>query len=95
MTTSAPRKRVPRADHIAINRCRPQRGVAEPALHQVRRDIGLEGIHAEAVPQSLGRGVRAGDIGRRHDHLDPPPGGRAAPAPEPVVGKAGINLPAA
>ena len=33
-------------------------GAAEPFLHQVERDAGGDGGHAEAVPQSFGRGLR-------------------------------------
>jgi hypothetical protein len=57
-------------------------GGAEPFLHQVEPDAGEDGGHPEAVPQSLGRGLRPVEIGRCHDGVDGTPAGHARPGPQ-------------
>lgn len=52
----------------------------------------MKGVHAEAMPQPLWHGGRAGDVGRRHDGLNVAPRGGAAPAPEPQRRKLRISL---
>src|ERR671917_1368830 len=61
------------ADRVGVDRSRGELGVAEPLLHHVQRDAPGDGLHAEAVPQALGAGVRTvGDIRSGDDLLDPP-----------------------
>ena len=44
--------------------------MAQPLLHPAEDDILADGLHAEAVPQALGAGVRAGwDAGGGNDLL--------------------------
>src|ERR1700730_5814014 len=83
-----------RADNVRIDSGRAERGAAEPALNEARRDIGLEGVHAEAVPKALRHCLRAGNAGRRHDGLDVAPRRCPAPAPKAHRCKVGIALPA-
>lgn len=64
----------------------------EPALHQMRRHVGLEGVHAEAVAQPFRHRGRAADLGGSHDFLDAPPRGRPAPTPDSAVGRIWIAL---
>lgn len=46
------------ADRVGVDGSGGKLGVIEPSLHQVERDAGGGGGHPEALPQSLGRGVR-------------------------------------
>jgi hypothetical protein len=43
--------------------------MAKPALHKMRRYVRLKGIHAKAVPQSLGHRMWARDASFGHDFL--------------------------
>ena len=56
-------------------------GVAEPFLDEVARDAGGDGGHAEAVAQSLGRGLRAIEAGGLHDGVHGAPAGHPRPKP--------------
>ena len=86
--------RPPSRERMKAAACsRAQRGMAEPALDEMRRDIGLEGVDAEAVPQALGHCLRAGDACRHHDGLDVTPCRCPAPAPKAHRCKLGIMLP--
>ena len=71
-----------RADHVAIDRGRLERRMAQPSLNEMRRHVRLKGFHTEAVPQAFRHGGGASDAGRRHNLLHMAPGRRAAPAPE-------------
>src|SRR5579862_261648 len=66
--------------------------MTEPSLDQVRGHVRLERTYPKSMTQPLRHGRRAGNAGGRHDFLDPPPGRRAAPFPNPGCGKLGIAL---
>src|ERR1700722_18236938 len=70
------------ADGIGIDGGGGELGVAEPFLHQVERDAGGDGGHAETVAQPLGRGLWAIEVGRRHDGVHGAPTGHARPGPQ-------------
>src|SRR3954451_13703502 len=71
------------ADGVGVDRRGGELGVAEPLLHHVEGDALADGLHAEAVPQALGAGVRAGrDAGGGDDLLNAAEAGHAAPGPE-------------
>ena len=57
-------------------------GVPQPFLHQVERDAGGDGGHAEAMAQPLGRGVRPIKPGASHDRMDRASAGHPAPQPQ-------------
>jgi hypothetical protein len=78
--------------YIAIDGCGLQRGMAKPALYKVRRYKGLKRVNAKSMTQSLRHCVRTHDIRRSHDLLDAPPSGRAAPFPDPPIGRIWIAL---
>src|SRR5580704_17100871 len=79
-------------DHVSVNRGCAQRGMAEPALHQMWGNAGLKGVDSEAVSQALRHGGHADYIRCRHDSLHAPPCGRAAPFPKSIGGQARITL---
>jgi hypothetical protein len=70
------------ADHIAIDRGRLERRMAQPSLNEMLRHVRLKGFDTETMPQAFRHGGRASDASRRHDLLHMTPGRGAAPAPE-------------
>src|SRR5262245_54441481 len=56
--------------------------MAKPALDQVQRDTGLHRGHAKPMPQSLGAGLHATDVGSLHHLLDLAPRRGFAPRPQ-------------
>jgi len=73
------------ADDVAIDRCRPHGGMAEPFLNEMRRHVGLEGMHSEPMPQSLRHRACTNYSGNRHHLLHPSPCRSSAPAPDASV----------
>ena len=56
--------------------------MAQPLLSHVEGNVGDDRFDAEAVAQSLGRGVKTRDTGGAHDLAHIPPSRRAGPRPQ-------------
>lgn len=67
----------------------------QPLLHHIQCDTSADGLHAEAMPQALGAGMRASrNACHCNDLLHPPEGGHAAPRPKQRLGvAAALRLP--
>lgn len=68
-------------DGIGIDRRGGELGVAEPFLHQLKRDAYAHRLHAKAVAQPFGRGLRAREAGALHHGRHPAPGPQRRCAP--------------
>src|ERR1700733_7979625 len=68
---------------VGVNRRGGKPGMAQPLLSHVEGNVRRDGLDAETVPKTLGRGVPSGDAGDLHHFRHAPPGRRARPCPQP------------
>jgi hypothetical protein len=74
-----------RANCICIDRRGAETRMTHPTLNEIERHARLQGVDAEAMPQSARTGLPSAEMGERHDPLDDTPCGLTAELPQALL----------